>query len=326
MPELDELLRATLDRHAAGEIDRVTLVARATDRGRAVRRRRRTVLTLTAAAVAVLVAAGGTVVVRAVGDGSALRPGAVAPAEVTLPDAGLPGAAIDPAAVGTDPNFVHFAAPAVVAGARHHTWSSTVGYERLEAEIDGGLVYVTIGRDQAAVDQADAMTNLPAVLRREPVPGLWLRVDARDDAYARRVAATLDLERTQRILLPFQLVERPSEIESAYVGFIGDRYAQGGVVLRDTQGGRMEVQAQYARDADGTHERSNYSARGRPAYVYPGQDEVALLGVPHLEVTVRIGKAYEGFGVADADAVLATLNVTDRVERIDTWPSSLTLG
>jgi hypothetical protein len=103
------------------------------------------------------------------------------------------------------------------------------------------------------------------------------------------------------------------------VGFIDDTFAQGGVILRGTGGAAMEVQAQYRRER-GTDESGNHTVGGRPAFRYPGGDEVALLGVPHLELSVRIGKAYQGYDVTDADAVLAALTVTGTVERVATWP------
>ncbi|SNT65975.1 hypothetical protein SAMN05421812_13015 [Asanoa hainanensis] len=312
MSELDELIRTTLDRQAAGEVDRVSLVSGALARGR-VKRRRHRALVWGAAALALVVGAGATVALLERGGGA-----------VVLPAAGAPGAAADPASVGTDPRVVHFAAPAIEAAARFHTWTSTEGYEQLEAEVDGGLVSVTIGRERAAVEGAQRADGVGVVLRSQPVPGLWLRVQGADDARATRALAAVDLDRAQRVVLPFQLGSRPagSTPVTAYVGFVDGTYAQGGVILRGTDGARMEVQAQYSRGR--TDDSGNHTVGGRPAFLYPGHDEVALRGVPHLEVSVRIGKAYQGYEVADADAVLAALTVTDRVERISTWPASIT--
>ena len=321
MPDLDELIRTTLDRHAAGEVDRVRLIEQAVGRGRIHRRRRRTRVWC-AAAVAAVVAVGGTVAVESLrGGGLEVGGNPATPDAVALPAASAPGAAAYPAAVGTDPDLIHFAAPAIEAGARFHTWTSAAGYEQLEASVDDAMVSVTIGREQAVVDAAERQTDAGVVVRGQPVPGLWLRIQAKDDAYADRVAAAVDLERAQRLILPFRLGQRPpgSQPVTAYLGFIDDTFAQGGVVLRGADGARMEVQAQYARDADG-RPTGNHTVGGRPAFLYPGQDEVALLGVPHLEVTARIGKAYEGYAVSDADAVLAALTVTDQVERIAGWP------
>ncbi len=319
MPDLDELIRTTLDRHAAGEVDRVELVEQAVERGR-IHRRRRRVRVWSAAAVAAVVAVGGTVAVDSL-RGTGLEVGTVTPAAVALPAASAPGAAAHPAAVGTDPSLVHFAAPAIEAGARFHTWTSATGYEQIEASIDEGMVSVTVGREQAVVEAAERQTEAGVVVRSQPVPGLWLRIQAKDEAYADRVAAAVDLERAQRLVLPFRLGQRPpgSQPVTAYVGFIDDTFAQGGVILHGADEARMEVQAQYARDAGGRR-TGNHTVGGRPAFLYPGQDEVAILGVPHLQVTARIGKAYAGYAVSDADAVLAALTITDQVERIDSWP------
>ncbi|MEV4534713.1 hypothetical protein AB0J82_12870 [Asanoa sp. NPDC049518] len=318
MPDLDELIRTTLDRHAAGEVDRDRLIAQAVGRGRAYRRRRRARL-WGAAAVTLVVAVGGTVAL-----GTTPRDGGGQSGAVALPTASVPGAAADPTAVGTDPRLVHFGAPAIEAAARFHTWTSTEGYEQLEAEVDDGLVIVTLGPGRAAVEGADRRIDSGAVLGSEPVPGLWLRVEGSDAGRAARAAAAVDLHHAQRLILPFQLGSRPagSRPVTAYVGFVDGRYAQGGVILRGVDDARMEVQAQYSRgrtDRDGNH-----TVGGRPAFLYPGQDEVALRGVPHLEVSVRIGKAYAGYAVPDADAVLADLTVTGQVERIATWPTSIT--
>ena len=147
-----------------------------------------------------------------------------------------------------------------------------------------------------------------------------------------RQAALADLDlvvlqwrdHAQRLLLPFRLGHRPpgSEPVEAYLGFIDGTFAQGGVILRGADGARMEVQAQYSRGR--TDRSGNHTVGGRPAFRYLGGDEVALLGVPHLEVSVRIGKAYAGYGVDDADTVLAALTVTKTVERIATWPPGIT--
>ncbi|GIF68284.1 hypothetical protein Ais01nite_63190 [Asanoa ishikariensis] len=320
MPDLDELIRTTLDRHAAGEVDRDALISRAVGRGRSYRRRRRATL-WGAAAVALVVAAGGTVAISSLRGGAGLEVGGRTPPAVALPAVSAPGAEADPAAVGTDPRLIHFAAPAIEAGARFHNWTSAAGYEQLEAEIDDALVSVTIGRSQAAVDAAERQSDGGAVVRSQPVPGLWLRIQAKDPAYAARVAAVVDLDRTQQLVLPFRLGHRPpgSVPVTAYLGFIDRVYAHGGVILRGADGARMEVQAQYSRGR--TDRSGNHTVGGRPAFLYPGRDEVALRGVAHLEVSVRIGKAYQGYEVADADAVLAALTVTETVERITTWPT-----
>ena len=320
MTDVEGLVKASLERRAAGSVDADLLLTRARARGRRHRWGR-----VGAVAAGLLVLAGvagiATAVWRGV-DGSSHRTGVAA----SLPLADAPGAAAEPSSVGKDPIITHFVAPGIEVTAAHYAWTSGEGYEQLEAGLNGSLVYVTIGQNPATLDAAERQNNVGVVVRKEAVPGLWLRVQARDETLAEHVLGMVDLDRSQRIILPFQLTARPdsSEMVEAHVGFIGDRYASGGVIVRHSDGATMEVQAQYARDGGRSDAASNHTIDGRPGFLYPGLDEVALLNIPNLDVTVRIGKGYSGFTVADADLVLAGLVVTTDVERVTTWPQRLT--
>lgn len=320
MTDVENLVRATLERRAGGPVDAASLVTQVR-----ARRSRRRWSRVGGAAAGLLVLVGVAGIVTAVWRGAGSPSGGSGRA-IFLPLADVPGAAAQPSTVGTDPNVVHFAAPGLEVAAVHYTWTSAEGYEQLEAGLDGGLVSVTIGQDPAALDAGERQNNVGVVVRREAAAGLWLRVQARDDALAERVLGMVDLNRSQRIILPLQLTTRPagSVMREAYVGFVGDRYAHGGVILRRGDGATMEVQAQYARDGGLDNRSANHTVDGRPGFLYPGLDEVALLNIPNLDVTARIGKGYSGFTVADADLVLTGLVVGADVEQASTWPQHLT--
>lgn len=252
------------------------------------------------------------------------------PPSTALPAADEPGASADPARVGTDPNFLHFDASAITSVARHYTWTSGDGYEQLEAGIgDPQLIYAEIGPDLAVLDalqrQGQGHGDGGVVIREQPVPGLWPRVRANDEQRARQVVDAIELDRAQRIILPFQLSTLPADTRPVlgYVGFIDGHFVHGGVILRDGQDATMEAQAQHDRGWSGDSTRANHTIAGRPAFRYPGRDEVALLDAPHLDLSVRIGKAYAGFDVADADIVLGGVRVATDLKRMTTWPQSL---
>jgi hypothetical protein len=321
---IDELVTASLRERAAAGVDTAALLAAATERGRARRRRRRFIGIIAAGAV---IAGAFTVAARPddpsrspfVGSG----PGRAVPLPVAK---GVPGARAQPGSVGTDPLLIHFDAPGLTNSAYYYTWSSGEGFEQLEAAYDG-LVHVAIGPDMAVLDAVPRQDDGAFVVREQPVPGLWLRVSASTHEVAQHAATTIDLDRAQRCVLPFSLWNRPRDTRATmcYVGFGAQVYTQGGVLLRGLGGETMEVQAQYSRGFPDTRQ-SNHRAGDRPAFLYPGRDEVQLVGHPGLYLSVRIGKAYSGFTVADADAVLAEVRLAPDVERIETWPPTVAPG
>ncbi|MFV2124195.1 hypothetical protein ACFHWS_06555 [Micromonospora sp. LOL_013] len=327
MNDVEELLTESLRSRAAGEVDGTALLERASSRGRAYRRRRRFLVGTGLATVTAIVVAGVSAgIARWPVGGDTFAPGAGVIS--ALPEAtGEPGARTDPTRVGADANLVHFDAPELITAARHFDWTSGDGYEQLEVGVgEQDLVYAAIGHDMAVLDSIERQNDLGVVIREQPVQGLWLRVQAPDDTYARQVIAALDLNRAQRIVLPFQLGTLPdgTRIVRASVGFIDGRYADGGVVLERERADRMEVQAQYAPGRSGNAGRANHVVGGRQAFLYPGRDEVELLGLPNLNLSARIGKDnHQGFSIQDVDLILASVQVATDVDDISTWPQTL---
>ena len=328
MSAIEELVRASLHERAGAEVDAVALVDATTRRGRA-RVRRRWVARSLVAVVVVAMTAGTVLAVNRSWIGG--LPWRLAPGYdegMDLPRLpGVPGAREVPGRVGADPTVLHFDAPTLIAGSRHHSWSSGPGYEQLEVALRrGDLAYVTIGPDMAVLDEVPRQGGPAFVLRETPVAGLWLRVETTNEQVAREVAAAVDLNRSQRCVLPYTLGFLPSgaRLTECSVGFIDGRYVQGGVRLAGPDGATMEVQAQY--EPRSRSKRANHSAGGRPAYLYPGLDEVELVGYPGLYLSARIGKAFIGYEVEDADAVLQAVTVAMDVEDMDTWPDSVVGG
>jgi hypothetical protein len=325
---IEELVRSSLHERAGGEVDAAALVDATTRRGRA-RVRRRWVNRSLVAVVVVAVTAGTVLMGNRSWTGGGpwrLAPGVGASADLPrLP--GVPGARETPGRVGADPTVLHFDAPTLIAGSRHHSWSSGPGYEQLGVALErGDLAYVTMGPEMAVLDEVEREGGPGAVLFERPVGGLWLRVETSTHELAREVAAAVDLDHSQRCVLPFTLGALPSgaRLTECSVGFIGGRYVEGGVRLASPAGATMEVQAQY--EPRYGAKRANHSAGGRPAYLYPGVDEVELLGYPGLYLSARIGKANGGFEVEDADLVLAAVTVATDFDNMDTWPRSVVRG
>jgi hypothetical protein len=324
MNAIEELVRTSLRERAGAEVDAVALVDASTRRGRALVRRHRLTRGLAAMAVVAVVAGLTAVATRAwpyFDLPFQLAPGTAADTRLPrLP--GVPGARHLPARVGTDPTVLHFDAPALVAGSPHHTWSSGAGYEQLETA-NG---YVTIGRDMAVLDLVPRQGGPGYVMREEPADGLWLRIETFSLAAAREMAAAVNLNQSQRCVLPFSVGALPVGVEvvECYVGFIDGRYVHGGLVLRDADDRTMEVQAQYEPRLPGSKTANHRVGGGRDAFLYPGRDEVELLGLPPgLHLSARIGTGYRGFEVADADLVLAGVTVATDVEDMATWPESV---
>jgi phage terminase large subunit-like protein len=148
----------------AGELRR-----RVHDRAGHVRRRRRIAGALAGAAAVVAVSAGLTTVPTHMFtvDGRGAVP--AVPREPVVPDRStdpttlpalttLPGAAADPAAVGTDPRVLHFDVYLDRIGATASDWTSAPGYERFVTPYDpsGRAIEVLIGRDPAVLEDRRA--------------------------------------------------------------------------------------------------------------------------------------------------------------------------
>lgn len=330
MTDVEALLTATLRTAADGEVDAAVLLREATTRGR--RHRRRRAWTAAGLAAVTTLAGAGLVLgtqlwpgdARSGGGIGAAGPGA-RPAAALPMLTGEPAAATAPERVGADPTIVHFDAPAVTSVARHHAWTSGPGYEKLRAGLgEQDWAEAALGPDPAVLDEGEREGGPGSVLRTQPVPGLWLRVEASTATLARQVADAVRLDRVQRIVLPFQLGRLPADARVARVrvGFIGRDFVDGGVLLTRAGRDEMEVQAQDGRGGQAEPSRANLVEGGRQLYVYPSRDEVQLLDAAEVHLTARIGKAHGGFTVEDAAPVLAGIRVAAEVRSMSTWPES----
>lgn len=335
MRDLDELIVTSLREGADTDVDARALLAGAVARSRTRVRRRRQSLGLGVAVVAAMTVGAMTAGPRlwpGVDDDdqrwilAAPSPGWRDPA--ALPGApGVPGAADRPDLVGTDPGLLHFDAPAMTANAEHRRWTSADGYEQIEAGINGRIVYAAISTSMSLLDAAprQGTQRQRFILREQPVPGLWLRVDAPNQQLAREIARIVDLGRPQRCALPFQLSTLPvaTKISSCYVSFGPHTYSSGGVLIaRARDGATMEVQAGYDPQS-ASRKHPNRTVAGKPAYLYPARDELELTGIPGLTPSARIGKNYRGFAVPDADIVLGGLTSVLTIDQVQTWPGFL---
>lgn len=327
MNKVEELITAVLHGRADREVDGTTLVRSAVTRGRKYRRRRKAQRYTGAVALSVATVAAVAAlphVLRDVGGDAHFAASAM-----TLPDAlDEPTALVAPDRVGRDPGIVHFDAPEVLSDARLYTWTSGEGYERLSVVVDETqFVDITIGTNGDVLAAVPREGMAPSTVREQPVDGLWLEVRASGESLARQALDTVRLDRAQRIALPFQLSTLPDTAipVTAYVGFSSGKYVHGGVVLRSENGNTMEVQAEYL-DVPAGRRSANHTVAGRPAYLYPSQDELEILDFPDLYLSARLGKAYSGFTIEEAETVLAGVSVAPEVHEMTTWPSSLTFA
>ena len=232
-------------------------------------------------------------------------------------------------------------------------WTSAEGYEQLEvglsrvgrpttpdatdASTEEAFAHVMVGTDRAIEEVVSNRNPAQSVTGVQLAPGVWLRIEAPNDEFARIVADAVRLDRAQRCIVPFQLTARPNGAipTTCYVGFVRPVaevdgvpfpafFTQGGVTLEDASGSTMAVQARAVPPRPGRE--SNHTSGGRPAFLNSSHDVVELLGYPDLSVIALIGNAYQGFSVADADLVLGGLVVASDAQRFETWPDRLVAG
>jgi hypothetical protein len=358
MIDIEESLAASLRARAGGDVPTDPLVAGALSRGRAWRARRRAALVAVGAAVVTLGAAtvpgllntarpGGPPTV--VSDGG---PAALAPA----PE--VPTALEDPAQVGTDPGLVHFSADGITAGARVVRWHSGALVEALVAEVGPArLVHVDIGPDLARLDgrvregevtgtgtttdttvggRPATLQRIPTegadgdlawVLRWQPVTGLWARVASYGptDEAVRRAAAAVRFDEVRRCAVPFTLTALPlgAGVLSCELSVMpNEGSVDASLVVGVAEDVSMQVQIQYTPGRGGSRKTANTTVGGRAAFAYPGGDELELLGYEDSYVSVRIGKGYRGYDMAEARRVSAGLRMADPGDPT-TWPDRL---
>jgi hypothetical protein len=244
--DLEEAITETLRPRGDGPIDVASLRKAAVRQGRTIRRRRWVTAGAGLAAVAVVVgmapyvrtAISGESGTGIGGPGTDRPPGVLA-----LPPADVPGAAADPAAVGTDPSVLHFDVDLTGMLATGTSWFVMDGSERLSvrtSDFDHFNIEYQLSTDPAKValvrgadiaQPADTRqvtvggrpataTFWPGVVSHnkkadvptwsvqwQPVDGLWARVDlfTTDVNDAVRAAEALIVDRSQRCVAPLKL-------------------------------------------------------------------------------------------------------------------------
>lgn len=361
MTNLEEIVKTTLGAQAERDVDAYGLLDTVRSRGRR-RRRRQRFLTAAAALVLVATTVTAAPALWRLGTGwPAPGGGLQAGGELLrrLPDVPeVPGAAIRSDLVGTDPAVLHFAADALTEGADIVRWRTADSYEELAVHRGDRLTSVLVGRDLSVLDktlqpgavtgtgtvapttvggraatveriQEEASGNVGWVLRWQPVDGLWARLSTWDesDTLGKRDAAALNFRAARRCLVPFQLTAMPAgaRIRSCEltIGPGTDRaFTEASVVLGDEKGRSMWIRAEH-RAGRGSTAAENRRVGGRPAFFYPAGDQLDLLGLDGMAVGAYIGKAFKGYGEADATLVLAGLRPATP-DNVGSWPRSLT--
>ncbi|MEU8116444.1 hypothetical protein [Micromonospora sp. NPDC048947] len=157
MTSLDERIARALREQADGPVDTDSLLTAAVNGGRARRRRRRAAI---GAALGVAVMLGAGVALRTPSAAPPQPAVTPSPVVVTPPRApGVPGAAERPAAIGTDPQLLHFGVDPTAA--EPVAWRSAGQVESMRLDLGGGVQAMVI----VAADPRTAETGDPSQLR-----------------------------------------------------------------------------------------------------------------------------------------------------------------
>ena len=253
---IEELVADSLRDHAeAGHpVDPAPLLYDARQQGQRIRARRRLVTAVVAAgSVAAVVLTGATV-----GWPSTARPNAGQPAassrpsarpvtEVLPPATGTPGAATDPALVGSDPWMLHLSIDPLAGRHFDGTWRSTRTYELASGTWNEATVTVAIARDPKelptlgnGLDKVSVSSPAPVTvagrpgtiitatsrwapkadytLDWQPVPGLSARLEAERSTpeEALQAAAAVRFDQATRCAQPFAVRSLPAGLQVQY--------------------------------------------------------------------------------------------------------------
>jgi len=153
MTDLDDGITSVLRERAEGHVDADLMLARVVARGRTRKVRRRAVAGVSLGLV-LLAPLGLAGVSDGLGDMRWPGAGRAAVTPPAPPPAGgVPGAAVRPDLVGTDPGLLHFGVDP--AAAQYLSWRSAAGVESIRLKLPGGgQVAVDVGRSAEAVETA----------------------------------------------------------------------------------------------------------------------------------------------------------------------------
>ncbi|PWU44791.1 hypothetical protein DLJ46_24210 [Micromonospora globispora] len=352
MTDLDQRIASVLRERAEGEIDSHRLLHRSRALGHRRQLRRRAAAGTALALVGVLgfVGVAGTDLGGLSGrlPWTAASPTVVA-APVPPRADGVPGAAQRPELVGTDPTVLHLAVDP--AAARYLGWGVNVmGVESVRLDTrDGRAVTVELARSpelfqglrvegldvnvrEAARPVFDgSVRSVPGDLTTgglmtwwQPAPGLYARaaVLGQDRAVLARAVAAVRFDQARRCAAPVRLTSLPEGVRLGGCSVDVTSFpATVNVDLMLYRGstGTMSVRYRYANQIAGLRSDSNRTVGGRPAYRYPQEDTLELLGIPKTHLTAEFGWPGKGFTEADATTVLAGATVAKDPGRVETW-------
>ncbi|WP_405090969.1 hypothetical protein OG767_26465 [Micromonospora sp. NBC_01392] len=351
MTDLDQRIASALRERADGDVDTDRLLRGSRTLGRRRQARRR----ITAGTALTLVGVLGLVgVVRADVGGLAERlpwaatTPATPPPPVPPPADGVPGAATDPARVGTDPRVLHFGVDPTQV--RYLNWEVLGQVESVQVDTGHGPpVTVQVARSRQELDireiegfsaqvsrerlrfdggrwsrvGTDGRTPVAWIQSWQPAPGVFARAATSSGdlpALARAVNA-LRWDEARRCAAPVRIDALPegSMVDScradvsSYPKLVTAQFS----VKRN--GATMTVWYRYAVGA-GTSTKANRSYAGRPAYVVPGGWTLDLVGVPKVELKATVGAAAPGFTEAEAGMLLADARLAKDPSDLTTWP------
>ncbi|SCE95665.1 hypothetical protein GA0070607_3653 [Micromonospora coriariae] len=353
MIDLDEQIVQTLRERAEGDVDPNRLLRASRARGR----RRQTRRQVAAGTALALVGALGFAGVTGTGlDGltGRLPWTATAPAEATpVPPRvdGVPGAAADPALIGTDPNVLHFGLDPTRA--RYLSWEVLTGRtETVRFSVrDGQPVHVDVSRsaelptnvtfDGASVDfpkagpqtfdgavQPAAGTAGGLVKSWQPAPGVYARafLPRGGRAGLEQAVEALRWNEARRCAAPLRLGALPESatISSCSVDITSyPRLVTAQFTLLRAKSQVMSVRYRYVVQA-GTHTGGNRTIAGRPAFLSADGRRLELFGIPRTEVIAEFDWEWEPrtkprFTEADATTVLAGARVIEDPTRLENW-------
>ncbi|WP_406041461.1 hypothetical protein OG799_34445 [Micromonospora sp. NBC_00898] len=348
MTDLDQRIASVLRERAEGEIDTHRLLHRSRTQGRRRQLRRRVGAGTALALVGVLgfVGVSGT-------DLSGLPgrlPWTAATPTVALPVPpradGVPGAATDPARVGTDPTVLHLGVDP--AKARYLGWSVRgLAVETVRFEFDGGQpVTVDVARTVEAFDglgidgfPVDAVPTRRAfdgtvrqvpggsgglIMSWQPATGVYARAAmlGGDRAALARAVDALRWNEARRCAAPLRLTALPKGASVGGCAVDVSSFPKGLTVTLTIYGPRsatMFVSLQHAAQMAGTRTDGNRTIDGRAAYVFPDGGKLELLGIPQAHLTADFGWPVKGFTEVDAATVLAGAQVAKDLSRPETW-------
>ncbi|MEV4821030.1 hypothetical protein [Micromonospora sp. NPDC049274] len=324
MIDLDEQIAQTLREHAEGDVDTHRLLRASRARGRRRQLHRRVAAGTALSLVGVL----GIVGVTGTGlDGvtdrlpwSAATSTGVTPVPPRV--AGVPGAAADPALVGSDPNVLHFGLDP--SQARYLGWSVVRGHlESVRLSVrDGQQVYVEVTRTAGDLSSSVEFDNVEVdvtgpgvqsfdgtihplnggtsgmVTSWHPAPSLYARavILNGDGAGLEQAVEALRWNEARSCAVPLRLDALPEGAPINNCSVDVSSYPR--LVTSDFTIGRaatqvMFVNYQYASGA-GTRTAGNRTIAGRPAYLSPDGTTLDLLGTPRTEVRAVFAWGWDG--------------------------------